>query len=405
MRSVMLFLLIMVMCRSAYCYSNCYESEIGKEYRIIDATTIYMVEAIDRGWLGKDRGARLTVSSDTFFKIKAVAENEGSYLINVGYRDAFYMCSSLVADLKFNNIISTEENNSNKKLVGEKIWIKKEVVSFFYSDESLNMELVLPKRPIGAEITDFNKGPWKKFYYKVKFDNGLNGYIDKDTLYSCANNGYILTNQYDIDRARAEESAAQEAERIKELQRQQEVNLAEERQKKEQEIEQAEKQEALLKEQTSLINELKKNGIVKGASVWLKEPMLGMTGMTKLKIKDIYLRNEESGYGDYKYTNKYIVLLVEHNSLIESVEFPDIIENLADAFYTNNVGAKWGKKVLSAIQNGKVFIGMNKAQVIACWGRPIDINRTAGSWGIHEQWVYDGNYLYFENGVLRSWQD
>lgn len=57
----------------------------------------------------------------------------------------------------------------------------------------------------------------------------------------------------------------------------------------------------------------------------------------------------------------------------------------------------------------KLKIGMTKKQVIAIWGKPNDINRTVGSWGIHEQWVYsyvgDGCYLYFEDGRLTSWQD
>lgn len=42
------------------------------------------------------------------------------------------------------------------------------------------------------------------------------------------------------------------------------------------------------------------------------------------------------------------------------------------------------------------------------WGEPDDINRTTGSWGTHEQWVYgeyDCDYLYFENGVLTSIQN
>ena len=34
-----------------------------------------------------------------------------------------------------------------------------------------------------------------------------------------------------------------------------------------------------------------------------------------------------------------------------------------------------------------------------------DINKTVGSWGIHEQWIYSSHFLYFENGILTSWQD
>ena len=72
-----------------------------------------------------------------------------------------------------------------------------------------------------------------------------------------------------------------------------------------------------------------------------------------------------------------------------------------------------------AILEGKVGVGMTPEQVIASWGRPHDINRNVGSWGVNEQWVYgymkfygsgargfvSTHYLYFENGRLTSWQD
>jgi DNA-binding transcriptional MerR regulator len=56
---------------------------------------------------------------------------------------------------------------------------------------------------------------------------------------------------------------------------------------------------------------------------------------------------------------------------------------------------------------GTVKIGMTAADARICgWGNPSDINRTTGSWGTHEQWVYGTrNYLYFENGILRSIQN
>lgn len=41
----------------------------------------------------------------------------------------------------------------------------------------------------------------------------------------------------------------------------------------------------------------------------------------------------------------------------------------------------------------------------AAWGSPDDINRSVGSFGPHEQWVCGSTYLYFEDGVLTSFQD
>jgi len=56
---------------------------------------------------------------------------------------------------------------------------------------------------------------------------------------------------------------------------------------------------------------------------------------------------------------------------------------------------------------GGVRIGMTASEVRSSnWGKPESVNRSTGSYGVHEQWVYGGNnYLYFENGVLKSIQN
>lgn len=67
---------------------------------------------------------------------------------------------------------------------------------------------------------------------------------------------------------------------------------------------------------------------------------------------------------------------------------------------------KFGRQNALKIIDNKISLGMTKEMVRESWGGPKDINRTVGSWGIHEQWVYHGNsYLYFEDGILTSWQD
>lgn len=54
----------------------------------------------------------------------------------------------------------------------------------------------------------------------------------------------------------------------------------------------------------------------------------------------------------------------------------------------------------------KVRIGMTQDEAIISMGKPYDINRTVSSYGTHEQWCYNGGvYLYFEDGILSSWQD
>jgi hypothetical protein len=53
-----------------------------------------------------------------------------------------------------------------------------------------------------------------------------------------------------------------------------------------------------------------------------------------------------------------------------------------------------------------VNIGMTSERVLlSSWGRPEKVNRTTYSRGVHEQWVYSGGYLYFEDGILTAIQN
>jgi hypothetical protein len=65
------------------------------------------------------------------------------------------------------------------------------------------------------------------------------------------------------------------------------------------------------------------------------------------------------------------------------------------------------RALLERKRKGGVKLGMTAAQARASsWGAPQSVNRSTGSYGVHEQWVYGGgNYLYFEDGVLTSIQN
>ena len=67
---------------------------------------------------------------------------------------------------------------------------------------------------------------------------------------------------------------------------------------------------------------------------------------------------------------------------------------------------KYGsQEIADKIVAKKIWLGMTDRMAVDSWGIPVDINKTVGSWGVHEQWVYGDKYLYFENGVLTSWQE
>ena len=67
---------------------------------------------------------------------------------------------------------------------------------------------------------------------------------------------------------------------------------------------------------------------------------------------------------------------------------------------------KYGKSTYEKLEKGVVWIGMSREMLLLSRGNPEKINRTVGSWGIHEQFVYgNGFYVYVKNGIVESFQD
>jgi hypothetical protein len=75
------------------------------------------------------------------------------------------------------------------------------------------------------------------------------------------------------------------------------------------------------------------------------------------------------------------------------------------AKHKNLIIQLYGQANADKIFAHKIWLGMTQEMTLESWGKPGDINRSVGSWGVDEQWVYGDTYLYFENGVLSSWQD
>ena len=67
-------------------------------------------------------------------------------------------------------------------------------------------------------------------------------------------------------------------------------------------------------------------------------------------------------------------------------------------------------QVSQAIALRRVIIGMTAEEVVRSWGRPNKVNRSISAAGTNEQWIYERGdvarhqYLYIENGILRSIQ-
>ena len=57
------------------------------------------------------------------------------------------------------------------------------------------------------------------------------------------------------------------------------------------------------------------------------------------------------------------------------------------------------------VEARKIGIEMTELALMCSWGAT-ERNRTIGSWGVHNQYVYrEHQFVYVENGVVTSWQD
>lgn len=61
----------------------------------------------------------------------------------------------------------------------------------------------------------------------------------------------------------------------------------------------------------------------------------------------------------------------------------------------------------AAVRSREVVLGMDECALAAALGKPESMNRSVGSYGRHDQWVYRRGsyaYVYTENGKVRSYQ-
>jgi hypothetical protein len=57
------------------------------------------------------------------------------------------------------------------------------------------------------------------------------------------------------------------------------------------------------------------------------------------------------------------------------------------------------------VQSHWIRIGMSETALICSWGSSTETNRTVLANSVHEQYVYDGTYVYVENGKIVAYQD
>lgn len=74
-------------------------------------------------------------------------------------------------------------------------------------------------------------------------------------------------------------------------------------------------------------------------------------------------------------------------------------------FIEDPIKQSWNPAIIEAIRSRNIKLGMTPEQVRLSWGNPERINRTVAANTVLEQWIYGRQYLYIENGKVRSFQD
>lgn len=142
---------------------------------------------------------------------------------------------------------------------------------------------------------------------------------------------------------------------------------------------------------------------VKGDSGYLKLSDLQFDYETQIKVDSISKVRADEYKAWIVKINEQRRILKQEELVKEQKELKEKEKQLKER--KDALTKKYGKKNAQRILDKKIWLGMSKEMAIESWGQPDDINRTVGSWGVHEQWIYVDEYLYFENGKLTSWQD
>lgn len=127
---------------------------------------------------------------------------------------------------------------------------------------------------------------------------------------------------------------------------------------------------------------------------------LKTNSFTEENVQDIRLAIDEvSSEQKYPYRMKSLKSV---DRKFFSPEVLNILDGIKDTSVEDSVTS-----ITNEPEKTNPKIGMTREQVEeSLWGKPNKINRTVTSSTVKEQWVYgSGQYLYFTDGIMTSFQD
>jgi len=120
------------------------------------------------------------------------------------------------------------------------------------------------------------------------------------------------------------------------------------------------------------------------------------------------LLNNIAGYAHWIYLNNNEQMNLILQNYNDSIDLQDNFRLKQNETTRENelkqIKDKYGVNTYLKVLDGGHWIGMNTELASISLGYPINKNVSKGNYGVHEQWVYDKMYLYFENDKLTSVQ-
>ena len=119
---------------------------------------------------------------------------------------------------------------------------------------------------------------------------------------------------------------------------------------------------------------------------------------------------KNSQYAQYQLARALIKIKeTDENKIDLAKQKADLVNRKADLVKRENDYIKrFGQSTYNKLKKGYYWIGMTDemAKIAGYYPGRSKVNKSVGSWGVHEQWVCGNNlFLYFKNGILTSYQN
>jgi len=137
--------------------------------------------------------------------------------------------------------------------------------------------------------------------------------------------------------------------------------------------------------------------------VQLNKEMMDDTKLTEKQYSDLQTKRNDLYKKALPYFEKAFCIKQDEKAIQQALK--EVYAKLEMYEKSKEVKDVMAGKIKIKIGPGCVRIGMSKNTVEYLLGKPNNVNTTVTNNVSSEQWIYDGYYLYFDDGSLTAWQE